>query len=131
MGCLHGSEHWRSPLRQEIAAPCTLDHWPADIAAPTAALEEVRDVIKNTADFSTVQKQKYLLACHPLRHSGSCVFAAINVEDSDAFVGQDYMTVLAGASWMMLTGMILVHHCDPEQEDERGVFGMRVFIELL
>ena len=38
----------------------SLAQWPADIAALTAALEEVRDLIKDTSDFSTNQRAAIL-----------------------------------------------------------------------
>lgn len=112
-------------LRQEIAlrlAP--LDQWPADIAALTAALEEVRDIIKNTADFSTVQKQEILAGLSPFETRRKLRFrSSTNVEDSDAFVGAGLYDSFSGCIMDDIDGDdIGPSHCDPEQEDERGVF---------
>ncbi|MCP4847157.1 MAG: hypothetical protein GY899_04325 [Verrucomicrobiaceae bacterium] len=112
-------------LREEIAlrlAP--LAQWPADIAALTDALEEVRDLIKDTSDFSAIQQAAILDGLSSFETNRKLRFrSSTNVEDSDAFVGAGLYDSYSGCIMDDIDGDdVGPSHCDPDQDEERGVF---------
>ena len=112
-------------LREEIALRLEpLAHWPADIAALTTALQEVRDLIKDTADFSAIQRAGILGSLSFFETDRKLRFrSSTNVEDSDAFVGAGLYDSYSGCIMDDIDGDdIGPSHCDPDQEKERGVF---------
>ena len=112
-------------LREEIALRLEPHaQWPADIAALTTALQEVRDLIKSTADFSAPRKQEILDSLSPFEAQRKLRFrSSTNVEDSDAFVGAGLYDSYSGCIMDDTDGDDAgPSHCDPDQEEERGVF---------
>lgn len=113
-------------LRQRIAALLAPfpTYPPADFPALYDALEEVRDLIDDEADFSSEQRQAIVAALARFDAQRRIHFrSSTNVEDSDLFTGaglydsesgclaDDVDDDTAGPS-----------RCDPDRANERGVF---------
>jgi hypothetical protein len=112
-------------LREEISlrlAPFA--QWPTDIAALTTALKGVRDLIKDAADFSASQQSTILESLSAFEATRKLRFrSSTNVEDSDAFVGAGLYDSYSGCVMDDIDGdNVGPSHCDPGQDEERGVF---------
>ncbi len=112
-------------LREEISlrlAP--FSQWPADIPALTTALEGVRELIKDAADFSISQRAAILDRLSVFDVERKLRFrSSTNVEDSDSFVGAGLYDSYSGCVMDDTDGDNEgPSHCDPEQPEERGAF---------
>ena len=132
---------WTDFLAQELADGRTLGrriaerlaafaYPPADMAALSAALEEIRDLIEDdtTLDFTDAQKQKVLAALQDPLYGFDPLSklrfrSSTNVEDGETFTGaglyDSYSGCLADDLDDDTRGPCL---CDPDRANERGVF---------
>lgn len=113
-------------LRAEIARELSGFTWPPSMAALQPALERVRSLIRNDADFTADQKAALLagLQAAGLPTERNVRFrSSTNVEDGDAFNGaglyDSYSGCLADDLDANNAGP---SRCDPTEPNERGVF---------
>ncbi len=100
--------------------------WPPDMAGLTAALDDIRDLFRNGSDFNPAQREAILTILQdagfdPMRKIR--FRSSTNVEDSEQFSGaglyDSYSGCLADDLDEDSAGP---SHCDPTEENERGVF---------
>ena len=115
-----------TPLRDLISTRLAGHTWPPDIAALDADLTSIRDLIKDNADFSAIQKSNIITILQtagfdPLKNLR--FRSSTNVEDSDQFIGAGLYDSYSGCLQDDLDddddGP---SHCDPTKENERGAF---------
>ncbi|MBX3748075.1 MAG: hypothetical protein KF833_22435 [Verrucomicrobiae bacterium] len=100
--------------------------WPPDMGAVQTALAEVRDGVRNRADFTPVQKQAILEALvgagfDPMRKIR--FRSSTNMEDSEQFIGAGLYDSYSGCLADDLDDDTAgPSRCDPEERAERGVF---------
>lgn len=112
-------------LRGETArrlAPYT--NFPPDIAALKADLDDIRDLFRRTARFTTAQQQAITNALRVFVPNRNIRFrSSTNIEDSEHFT--------SAGLYDSYSGCLLDDHdsdsagpsrCDPTEDDERGVF---------
>lgn len=113
-------------LRSEIARELAGFTWPPTMAALQPALERVRTLIRNGADFSAEQKAALLagLQAAGLPTDRNVRFrSSTNVEDGDAFNGAGLYDSYSGCLADDLDGNNAgPSQCDPTEPNERGVF---------
>ncbi|MFT6862180.1 MAG: hypothetical protein ACJAVK_000736 [Akkermansiaceae bacterium] len=100
--------------------------YPPNIAALDADLKAIRDLMKDDADFSAIEKSAIISA---LQTSGFDPLkklrfrSSTNVEDSDQFIGAGLYDSYSGCLQDDLDDDNEgPSHCDPSKENERGVF---------
>lgn len=111
-------------LRMEIDNRLSRHDYPPDVAALKQDLAEIRSLITRTARFTEVQKQAILGALSGFSTNRNIRFrSSTNVEDSEQFTGaglyDSFSGCLADDQDLDNTGP---SHCDPTEENERGVF---------
>ncbi|NNM29817.1 MAG: hypothetical protein HKO57_09855, partial [Akkermansiaceae bacterium] len=113
-------------LGAEIASRLAPYTWPPNIAQIDAELNAIRDLIKDTADFSPAQQGAILAALQaagfdPMRKIR--FRSSTNVEDAGTFVGAGLYDSFSGCLQDDLDADDAgPSHCDPSKENERGVF---------
>jgi len=112
-------------LRASIAtrlAPYT--NFPPDIGALKTQLAAIRDLFRNTASFTQSQKQSITNALGVFNAHRKLRFrSSTNVEDSEHFTGAGLYESFSGCLLDDLDGDTSgPSHCDPAEENERGVF---------
>ena len=112
-------------LRATIAtrlAPYT--NFPPDIGALTADLAGIRDLFRNTASFTPAQKQAITNAVSVFTPHRKIRFrSSTNVEDSEHFTGAGLYESFSGCLLDDLDSDASgPSHCDPAENNERGVF---------
>lgn len=113
-------------LQELITTRLSAHTWPPNIAALDADLKAIRDLIKDDADFSPIEKSSIISS---LQNAGFDPFkklrfrSSTNVEDSDQFIGAGLYDSYSGCLQDDLDGDDDgPSHCDPTKENERGVF---------
>lgn len=110
-------------LRSEIARRLEPFSWPPDISALDSALREIRDLIKDTADFNPRQQAAILASLARFDESRKLRFrSSTNVEDSANFIGAGLYDSFSGCIADDIDGDDGPSHCDPTKSKERGVF---------
>ena len=111
-------------LRDEIAGRLAGLSWPTNIAALDATLKDIRDLIKDEADFSTTQQGDILAALSGLDPNRKIRFrSSTNVEDSGVFVGAGLYDSFSACLGDDTDGDdVGPSHCAADQPKERGVF---------
>lgn len=111
-------------LRSEIARRLESFSWPPDIAALDVALSEIRDLIKDEADFHPVHKSTILASLARFDETRKLRFrSSTNVEDGDNFIGAGLYDSFSGClADDTDDGDEGPSHCDPTESKERGVF---------
>jgi hypothetical protein len=113
-------------LRATIAEKLAGFTWPPDIPRLRAALDEIRTLIRQTADFSPTQKAAILQALVQagLNPERKIRFrSSTNVEDSEQFSGAGLYDSYSGCLADDLDGDNAgPSACDPTEPNERGVF---------
>ncbi len=109
-------------LAQAIEARLGHYVYPAEIAALSHDLAEVRDLITDSADFSTAQRSEILEALSVFDSERRIRFrSSTNVEDTDVFVGAGLYDSYSGCLQDDLDNDDRGPcHCDPNQDKERG-----------
>jgi hypothetical protein len=112
-------------LRAEIAmrlAPYT--NYPPPIAALKNDLASLRELIRNTAQFTAAQQQAITNALSPFNPNRKIRFrSSTNVEDSEHFTGAGLYDSYSGCLLDDRDGDDAGPSlCDPEEDGERGVF---------
>jgi len=115
-----------SSLQNLITSRLSTHTWPPNIAALDADLKAIRTLIKDDADFSPTDKSAVLSALQtagfdPLKKLR--FRSSTNVEDSDRFIGAGLYDSYSGCLRDDLDDDDEgPSHCDPTEENERGVF---------
>lgn len=114
----------KTTLRSEIASRLEPFSWPVDIAALDAALREIRDLIKDTADFTPAQRTAIIASLSRFDDDRKLRFrSSTNVEDSANFIGAGLYDSFSGCIADDTDGdNVGPSHCDPTRANERGVF---------
>lgn len=112
------------PLRDEINLRLSGVAWPPDLVALEPALAGIREIIKDSADFSATQKPAILAALGDFDPAQKLRFrSSTNAEDSDAFVSAGLYDSFSGCVLDDTDGDdVGPSHCDPSKSKERGVF---------
>jgi hypothetical protein len=111
-------------LRAEINARLGSYTYPPHLPSLVTNLAAVRDLIRQTAQFSPAQRQAITNALAAFTNTRKIRFrSSTNVEDAQNFIGaglyDSYSGCLADDLDADTTGPSI---CDPEENDERGVF---------
>lgn len=112
-------------LRAEIATRlAAYTNYPPDIPALKLTLDGIRTLIRNTASFTPIQQQAITNALTMFNPQRRIRFrSSTNVEDSEHFTGAGLYDSYSGCLLDDLDGdTIGPSACEPDEEDERGVF---------
>ncbi len=111
-------------LRTEINNRLAPFSYPPPIDEVRTNLNEIRDLIRNTATFTPAQKQSITSALSPFDPSRKIRFrSSTNVEDSEHFTGAGLYNSYSGCLLDDLDGdTVGPSHCDPGRDEERGVY---------
>ena len=111
-------------LRTEIADRLSRHAYPPDVAALKADLAAIRQLITKTASFNTTQKQAIITALSGFDSSRNIRFrSSSNAEDGETFTGAGLYDSYSGCLLDDLDGDTDgPSHCDPTENEERGVF---------
>src|SRR6185436_15721651 len=111
----------RSNINRRLA-PYT--NYPPDIPSLKTNLAAIRSLLRSTARFTASQQQQIKHLLRPFTVSRNIRFrSSTNVEDSDSFTGAGLYDSYSGCLLDDLDGDTAgPSHCDPTEEDERGVF---------
>jgi len=111
-------------LRAEIELRLTGVSWPPNLIELEPVLDDIRDLIKDSADFTPAQKPQILAALTKFDPMTKLRFrSSTNAEDSDAFIGAGLYDSFSGCiADDTDNDEIGPSHCDPNKPNERGVF---------
>ena len=111
-------------LRQEISNRLAGLTYPADIPAIKGNLAAIRSLIRSGTQFTTNQEQAVISALGVFDSRRNIRFrSSTNVEDTENFTGAGLYDSYSGCLDDDLDGDAAgPSHCDPTEDDERGVF---------
>ncbi len=113
-------------LRETVAEKLAGYTWPPDLTRLRPALNEIRTLFRQSADFSPAQKAAILTALQAAGFAPDRNLrfrSSTNVEDSEQFSGAGLYDSYSGCPADDLDGDTAgPSHCDPTETGERGVF---------
>ena len=112
-------------LRDAIGTKLAEFSWPPNMTRLQTVLAEIRNLIRNEADFPPVARQEILAALIDAGFTTSRKIrfrSSTNVEDSEQFSGAGLYDSYSGCLGDDLTGGGGPSFCDPNEPQKRGVF---------